>query len=114
MKATSSIPYAVTLLLMGTTLAGAFLTDRQGVTPLGRPLAQIAPELSGWTQVADAPLDSAVLEQLKPTTYLSRVYGKAEQRLGLLVIYYAQQRAGETIKKIDQQRASCVRIAASW
>src|SRR5947209_2514592 len=97
MKAASGIPFAVTLLLMGATLAGAILTEHNSITQLARPLEQIPRDLAGWSVAAEAPLDSAVLDQLKPTSYVSRMYRRADHSLGLLVIYYAQQRAGESM-----------------
>jgi len=98
MKTSTTIPFAATVLLMAATLAGAWVTDqRSTVTPLARPLDQIPATLAGWSMTADEPLEATVLEQLKPTTYISRIYGNGARRLGLLIVYYAQQRAGESM-----------------
>ena len=89
--------WAATLLLVAATLGASMLADRRHPTPLGRPLATIGSKIAGWTLAADLPLQEDILTQLKPTSYLSRIYLKGSSRVELLIVYYADQRAGESM-----------------
>ena len=89
--------WAATLLLVSATLGASMLADRRHPTPLARPLETIGGKIAGWTLAADTPLQEDVLTQLKPTSYLSRIYIKESSRLELLIVYYADQRAGESM-----------------
>ena len=89
--------WAATLLLVSATLGASMLADRRHPTPLARPLETIPTKIAGWTLAAETPLQEDVLAQLKPTSYLSRIYLKGSSRLELLIVYYADQRAGESM-----------------
>jgi EpsI family protein len=89
--------YWTTLLLMTTAAAAYALSLRRNPDVLVAPLESIPARIDGWTQTAVQSLDEASLEVLRPTSYLSRTYGKDGQELGLFVTYYAEQRAGESM-----------------
>src|SRR5262249_8806269 len=90
-------PFAITLLLLAAAVSASTFAGRRVPLMLARPLEDIGRTMAGWTFAADAPLGRAVLDQLNPTTYLSRVYGNGQNNLELLIVYYADQRAGETM-----------------
>lgn len=97
MSQDSRTPFAATMLVLMAALAAASLAQGSKATALKTPLADIAKDIAGWTLSANAALDSLTLEQLKPTSYLSRTYQKDQRQLDLLIVYYAQQRAGESM-----------------
>src|SRR3954447_2729789 len=97
MKQNSRTPFFATLLVLILALAAATLAQGSKPTPLQKPLLEISKNIAGWTLTASAALDSPTLEQLKPTSYLSRTYRKDGRQVELLIVYYAQQRAGESM-----------------
>jgi EpsI family protein len=89
--------YWITLLLMTSAAAGYAFSLRRNPDVLVRPLESIPAAIDGWTQTAVQSLDQGALRVLRPTSYLSRTYGKEGRELGLFVTYYAEQRAGESM-----------------
>jgi len=87
----------VTVLLLGATIGAAAYSERRRPDRLAFPLETIDAHLGGWTGIDDPPLSDEILGTLKPTSYLSRQYNKAGQRLSLFVSYYDQQRSGESM-----------------
>jgi EpsI family protein len=88
---------AFTILLLTSTIAAARYGDGRRTDSLAAPLTTIDSGLAGWLGIDDPPLASGTLAQLKPTSYLSRTYSRAGERLGLFIAYYDQQRSGETM-----------------
>src|SRR5882762_6005585 len=92
-----SFRYVATVLLLVMTLAAYALTERRKVDSLAQPLETVSGQISGWEMAGQAPLGDNVLKTLQLTSYLSRTYAKEGTQLGLLVAFYAQQRAGESM-----------------
>ena len=92
-----SFRYVATVLLLVMTLAAYALTERRKVDSLAQPLETVSGRISGWEVAGQAPLGDNVLKTLQLTSYLSRTYAKEGTQLGLLVAFYAQQRAGESM-----------------
>jgi EpsI family protein len=89
--------FTSTLVLLGATLALSKVAERRRPHHLARPLAAIPKTLDGWTAEREDTLTEGVLSKLKPTEYLSRMYQKGGNTLGLFIAYYAEQRAGESM-----------------
>jgi len=92
-----SVQYICTLLLLGTTLGAYALSERRPSDSLALPLETIGQQIAGWNMAGEEPLTQGVLGRLQLTSYVSRTYEKDGTELGLLVAYYAQQRAGESM-----------------
>jgi len=95
----STFPWHVVgaLLLLSTTLAASRFVAERVSEPLARPLDQIGEQLADFAGQANPPLTEGVLGELKPTSYLSRTYRKANLAADVFVAFYAQQRAGESM-----------------
>jgi len=95
----SVIPWHLigTLLLLTATLAASKLTSNRKAESLVQPLDNIARQIAGFTGTDNPDLNSHVLGQLKPSSYLSRTYRKPGLQADLFIAYYAQQRAGESM-----------------
>jgi EpsI family protein len=89
--------FLLTVALLGGTLLVCQWTSRSRPGELAQPLTTIAQEINGWTLHGSPELEPSVLRRLVPTSYLSRAYDKGNERLGLFIAYYAQQRAGESM-----------------
>jgi EpsI family protein len=85
-------------LLIGTLGASRLVAERT-FEPLAEPLESISRSIAGFTslQSSDAPLSAAVLEQLRPTSYLIRRYSNSRVNLDVFIAFYGQQRAGESM-----------------
>lgn len=86
-----------TLAILSVTLAASVISERRRPDTLAQPLKDIPLSLAGWSYAGDSPLPENALKRLVPTDYISRVYVKKGQQLGLLVVYYAEQRSGESM-----------------
>jgi EpsI family protein len=86
-----------TVLLLTATLAASKLTAYRKADILAQPLDGIDRHVAGFTGVDNPALNDHVLEQLKPTAYLSRTYRKPGMQADLFISYYSQQRAGESM-----------------
>jgi EpsI family protein len=89
--------YAVVLLLLAGSLAAAKWSDRRRPAPLARSLDTIDARIAGWTAVSNGQLSDSVLNELKPSSYLSRKYRNGNEALDLFVAYYDRQRSGESM-----------------
>jgi EpsI family protein len=87
---------AITLLLLLGTLVAWQVTARSS-EPLAAPLENIGARIADWELVSEAPLQKDVLEVLTPTSYLSRTYRRHGSNLALLIVYYANQRSGDSL-----------------
>ncbi|HEY1754855.1 MAG TPA: EpsI family protein [Bryobacteraceae bacterium] len=88
---------AAVVAILGMTLAASALSERPRPEALDEPLATIPSSLAGWNSIRDEPLASSTLTRLVLTDYISRVYAKDENQLGLFIAYYAEQRSGESM-----------------
>jgi exosortase D (VPLPA-CTERM-specific) len=61
-----------------------------------RPVNSLDTVIAGWTAAGDATLSDEVLGVLRPTSYLLRTYRRQSKELEVLIVYFAQQRAGAT------------------
>jgi EpsI family protein len=93
----SSFPFISTVLLLVGTLAAAALTTNRPPEALLEPLEGIPAQLAGWKLAQREAIEPNVLQVLRATSYLLRDYSKNGRRLNLLVVFYAQQRAGESM-----------------
>src|SRR5207237_5893193 len=59
------------------------------------PLTPIGEPLPGWRLTTENSLDLRAESRLKASEYLSRTYEQGGQHLDLLIVFYADQRAGE-------------------
>lgn len=89
--------FAVTVALLGGTLAASRLSDQRKPESLTAPLSSIPRQIDGWVGVDSAPLDARTLEVLRPTSYLERAYRRGDEMASLFISYYAEQRAGESM-----------------
>jgi EpsI family protein len=87
---------AVFSLLLGT-LALSGLSERRQADSLSRPLEAIPTQLGQWQATSHETLGAEVLNVLKPTSYLSRVYKGDDDSLGLFIAFYDRQTAGSTL-----------------
>jgi len=89
--------FAILIGLLTATVAASKLSERRKPDSLAQPLESIPVHLGEWMGAGDKPLDSSVLNVLRPTSYLSRVYRQGRRQAGLFIAFYAQQRAGESM-----------------
>src|SRR5437762_851953 len=89
--------FPISVLLLSTTLAATLWTALDRPEPLAQPLESIDARIAGWELSARPELSARVLERLRPSATLSRIYRKNDQQLGLFIAYYAQKRAGESM-----------------
>src|ERR1017187_10793437 len=87
----------ITFCLLILTIAASKLSERRVVETLASPLESIPQAIDGWSVLKAEALDTRTLQVLRPTSYLSRLYGKDGRQLDVFVAYYAVQRAGETM-----------------
>lgn len=72
--------------------------SRGEVFPPRQPLQSFPQQLGGWTSAEDIPIEQNILDVLRPTDYVERVYQNqqaGQPRVGLFIAYYRSQRAGE-------------------
>jgi EpsI family protein len=89
--------FAVTVALLGATLAASTISENRKPEVLAKPLESIEREIAGWSATRDEALGETIVESLTPTSYLLRSYRRQNRELGLFVAFYAQQRAGESM-----------------
>jgi EpsI family protein len=88
---------AAVVVILGMTLAASALSERPHPETLARPLATIPEALAGWRAVGDEAIPPNTLTRLVLTDYVSRIYAKGSNKLGLFIAYYAEQRSGESM-----------------
>jgi EpsI family protein len=93
----TTLPLVGTLLLLSVTLAMSKVTSNRLPLPLSEPLESIGLQLAGFTGVRNPALQENVLRELKPTSYITRTYRKADLPADVFIAFYAQQRAGESM-----------------
>jgi EpsI family protein len=93
----NSWQYVITVLLLAGTLAASKLSERRQPESLARSLDQIPINIGSWTGADAPPLGDAVLQVLRPTSYLDRRYERGADQISLFIAYYAEQRAGESM-----------------
>jgi EpsI family protein len=84
------------MLLAGTILADK-LVDARPSESLAQPLESLDTSIAGWSSTDNPPLESKVLKELNPTSYISRTYRRGSESVDLFIAYYANQRAGESM-----------------
>lgn len=87
---------AVVLLLAGTLIASR-VTERRRPESLARPLENIPTDIQGFRATDDPPFSERLLSRLRPSAYLSRTYLRNQSAINLLVAFYEQQKAGESM-----------------
>ena len=98
MHALSRRSAAIVLAMLAATVAITVLNDRRPPANLARPLTSLPGEINGWRSIAaDGAVDPDAMAVLKPTSYLSRIYEKKGEHLGLFIAYYGAQHAGESM-----------------
>jgi EpsI family protein len=90
-------PLIGTCFLLATTLAATKVTAYRKTEALERPLETISRQITGFEATDNPPIEDRVLRQVRPTSYLSRNYRKSNLAADLLIMFYAQQRAGESM-----------------
>jgi EpsI family protein len=94
---TSSVSFFATLALLLTTLVIFKGSERTHAEYLAQPLDTVSHEINGWVLGAKETLAPEELRVIVPTDYISRLYRRNSDQLGLFVAFYAQQRAGESM-----------------
>lgn len=89
--------FAVTCLLLGSTLVASRVTTLRESQPLAQPLTAISRQIGVWTGSDDPSLPTRIAESLAATSYISRTYRYGGRFVNLFVAFYANQRAGETM-----------------
>ena len=90
-------PFLITIALLSLTMGLIWWSGQRSPESLAMGLETIDPTIAGWTMVQSGSFSDRVLDRLRPTAYLSRTYRKDGKDLDLLIAYYAQQRAGESM-----------------
>lgn len=94
----SGIRYWIMLGVLGAAISGMAMLSHGEATPPALPLAQFPKQVLDYSSVAEVPFDKEVLEILKPSDYLNRVYFEpGVGQLGLYIAYFESQRTGTTI-----------------
>ena len=89
--------FAGAIFLLAATLSASRLSARREPGFLAQPLDSIPTEIAGFRGSDNPAPTERVMERLRPSGYLSRTYRKGSESLDLLIVYYAQQRAGESM-----------------
>jgi len=85
-----------TVLLLAATLAASKLAAHRKSEPLVRPLESISWNISHFVG-REKPYVDEVVNDLRTTSYLSRIYQKPGINADLFIGFYDQQRAGESM-----------------
>jgi EpsI family protein len=91
------VPFAAAVAILSATLAASALTERRHPQSLSESLQSIPKTLAGFSVQQDAPLPPSTLKRLVVSDYISRIYSGNGLPLSLLITYYAEQRAGESM-----------------
>ena len=89
--------FASVAAILSATLAASAYTERRHPQTLVQPLESIPRTLAGFSTQQEAPLPPSTLRRLVVSDYISRIYAQNGHPLSLLVTYYAEQRAGESM-----------------
>ena len=88
--------------ILAVTLGVSQLSERRRPDSMESPLKSLSSDISGWQYEQDAPMPLTAFRRLVPTDYISRIYSKKDERLGLFIAYYAEQRTGESMHSPKQ------------
>src|SRR5947209_4230675 len=97
MRRLFSLRYVFTVTALSASLLGSYLSEQRRPDYLSRPLKNIPAQLGGAAMVKDQEFTDSVLQRLLPTDYLSRAYAWQGLPIDVLVTFYAEQRAGESM-----------------
>lgn len=89
--------FSITIVLLLGAIGISALSARRIPDSLAAPLESINTQISGWKQTGSQVIPAGTLKSLSPTSYLSRSYAKNGEEMNLFVVFYAQQRAGESM-----------------
>jgi EpsI family protein len=93
----NAFAFAGVVAILSATLAASAFTERRHPQTLAQPLETIPKTLAGFSAQQDVPLPPSQLKRLVVSDYVSRVYAQNGHPLSLLITYYAEQRAGESM-----------------
>src|SRR5271157_563391 len=82
---------------LAATLLVSSLADRRRPDSLAKPIESIDVAIGGWTLAEQQVLPASILDKLRASSYISRIYQRRDRQLGLFIAYYPQQRAGESM-----------------
>jgi EpsI family protein len=97
MKGSITFNVISAILLLSLTAAGVHFAAARIPGSLVQQLDTIPETIEDWTGTTDRKLPPNILNTLKATSYLQRIYRRGRSELELFVAYYAEQRAGESI-----------------
>jgi len=89
--------YVIALSLLTSTIAASKWGGEREPDTLERPLSSMPDHFGEWQRIDEVRLSDRVEEKLAATEYLSRLYRNDYAEIGLLISYYAEQKAGETM-----------------
>jgi EpsI family protein len=89
--------YLMVLLVLTATVGASKWGDQRRPDRLAHPLSTIPNRFGEWREAYEPRFSEDVEGKLAATEYLSRVYRNGKSDLGLLISYYAEQKAGETM-----------------
>jgi EpsI family protein len=92
-----TLRYLLVLLLLAGTIAASQWAGERRPEILDRPLSSVPDRFGDWHRADDIRFTEQVEGKLLATEYLSRVYRKGDAELELLISYYSEQKAGETM-----------------
>lgn len=93
----SSVRFGSAVAILCGTLCAYKMTGQRTPDTLARSLDSIPLQIGEWTGVAAPQLNERVESRLAATGYLTRLYHHNGREVGVLVTYYSQQRAGESM-----------------
>jgi EpsI family protein len=88
---------SITVLILAATFLGSKTIDSRSDESLVAPLESIPMHIDGWEGTADPPLRADILQELVPSSYISRTYRRGQDSVNLFIAYYANQHAGESM-----------------
>jgi EpsI family protein len=93
----TQISLATILVLGGTLIVSERVRSGVKASSLAFPLDAISSQVADWRGSPDVGPDPEILDRLKATASLSRVYRNRNRAIGLFIAFYANQRAGQSM-----------------
>jgi EpsI family protein len=93
----SSSRFAAAIVMLSGTLVASRMSEQRIPDHLVSPLATIPLQISDWSGSSTPRLSDDLEAELLATDYLIRFYRRHNREINVLVAYYAQQRAGESM-----------------
>lgn len=87
----------ITIVILAATVGFSRAIDSRPEEPLAQSLDTIPMVVGGWEGQPDPPLRGDILGSLTPSSYLSRTYRRGQETINMFVVYYANQKAGESM-----------------